>query len=266
MPLNLLGDLFNILFFAPIINGLALLIRALEQLHISGATGWAIILLSFLLRMIVWPFMSSQMKLAQVRSEHKDKFDALKSKHKDDRQAHAQAEQSLYKELGVNPAGGCVSAIVQIPVFLALYQTVLAFLEGSKGLEKVNYFIYSPSWKLTVTPDLNFLGMNLGHKPSEFATAGVWILAVPLITAGLTFLQSKMMTPKVVKKYPSDSPKEKKEKSGMEDTMSAMQGQMLYMMPAMIGFAAYQFPIGLAIYWNIFSLMGILQQYLLSRK
>ena len=65
--------------------------------------------------------------------------------------------------------------------------------------------------------------------------------------AGLQLVLSAMMAPQGVKPYPSDSPKEKKEKKVEEDMASAMQSQMLVMMPLMIRFFAFQFPIGLAL-------------------
>jgi YidC/Oxa1 family membrane protein insertase len=73
-----------------------------------------------------------------------------------------------------------------------------------------------------------------------------------------------MMMPVAVKEYPTDSKKEKKEKEDNEDMMMAMQGQMMFLMPIMIGYFAFQFPVGLAIYWNTFTILGIVQQYLLS--
>ena len=72
------------------------------------------------------------------------------------------------------------------------------------------------------------------------------------------------MTPKKVKLYRSDSPKEVKEKEENEDMTQAMQTQMTFMMPVMIGFFAFQFPIGLALYWNTVTILSIIQQYLIS--
>ena len=112
--------------------------------------------------------------------------------------------------------------------------------------------------------DPNFFGLNLGIKPSQFSQFGIFLLLIPVLTASLTFLQSKMALPKAVKKYPSDSPKEKKEKEGVEESMGQVQSQMVYMMPVMIGYFAFNFPIGLAIYWNTYTILGIIQQHSVS--
>ncbi|TSC66446.1 MAG: preprotein translocase subunit YidC, partial [Microgenomates group bacterium Gr01-1014_80] len=111
----------------------------------------------------------------------------------------------------------------------------------------------------------HFFGINLASKPSDFASVGAFVLFIPLITAALTFVQSKMMMPvKPLSHHKDEKPKEAKEKEGIEDAMASMQGQMMYLMPLMIGYFAFTFPIGLAIYWNTFTIMGIIQQYLIS--
>ncbi|MBI3485828.1 membrane protein insertase YidC, partial [Candidatus Daviesbacteria bacterium] len=183
-------------------------------------------------------------------AELKPHLDELKKKHGSDKQAFAKAQMDLYKEHGVNPAGGCLPTLIQLPVLIALYQSIFAFFSGSAGLQRINNLLYFPAWHLDKAPQASFLGFNLAHKPSEFASAGIFLLAIPAVTAALTFAQSKMMSPTPVKTYQSDSPKEKKEKAQSEDTMVAVQSQMTYLMPLMIGYFAFQFPIGLALYWN----------------
>lgn len=264
MPLGLIGALFNDIFFRPVVTLLVLILNGLQLAHIPGALGFSIILLTILIRFLVWPFMSSQLKSASKMAQIKPQLDKLKEKHKDDKQAYAAAQMALYKEHGINPAGGCLPALIQIPIVIALYQSILAFFAGVQGLEKINNLLYIPSLHLNSTPDLTFLGLNLATKPLEFTHAGFLLLLVPLITAGLQFFQSKMMTPQPVKEYPSDSPREKKEKEKAEDSMQAVQSQMSYMMPIMVGYFALQFPVGLALYWNIFTIIGIIQQYRIS--
>ena len=263
--LELITSIFNEAFFRPIINLLVILINVLAGIGIPGVLGFSIILLTIIIRMVVWPFMASQLKNAKMMAELKPKLDILKTKHQGDRQALSKAQMDLYKEHGINPAGGCLPALIQIPIVIALYNTISAFFNGPEGLLRINQSLYNPSWELRQIPDLNFFGLNLGILPSSFTQAGLaWLLFIPVITALLQFFQSKMMAPKPLKKYPSDSPKEKKEKAKNDDMASAMQTQMLYMMPVMVGYFAFQFPAGLALYWNTFTILGIIQQYLIS--
>lgn len=263
--MNIIIDLFNLIFFGPLANLLVFVLRFLESAHIPGALGWSIVLLTLLIRLVLWPFMTTQLKSAKKMADLKPHLDELKKKHKEDKQALAQAQMALYKEHGVNPAGGCLPAVIQIPIIIALYQTILALFDPIHGLSRINSLLYNHAWQLTSPPDPHFLGLNLASKPSEFAQVGLIVLLVPIVTALLQFIQSRMMVPaKPLAVQPSDTPKEKKEKSDMEDAMGAMQGQMSYLMPLMIGYFAFSFPIGLAIYWNTFTILGIVQQYRIS--
>ncbi len=263
--MNIIGDVFNLIFMGPVVNLLVLIYQGFFSLHIPGALGFSIMFLTILIRILVWPFMSSQIKATKKMADLKPHLDALKIKHKGDKQGLASSQMALYKEHGVNPAGGCLPAIIQIPIFIALYQSIINILPGAGGqIDHINSLIYFPQLKLPSTIDPNFFGLNLGIKPSEFGKFGVALLLIPLLTAVLTFIQSKMAMPKPIKTYKSDSPKEKKEKEGVEESLGQVQSQMMYMMPIMIGYFAFNFPIGLAIYWNTYTILGIIQQHRVS--
>lgn len=266
--MKLLGDVFNLVLLQPLVNLLIVLLRGFESIHIPGAFGFALILSTIAVTLVTWPFRSFQLrnmkKTNEVTAKLKPQIDALKEKHKGDNMAFNQAKAKLLQENGINPAAGCLPSLIPILLIFPFYQVVFTFFNGVKGLEKINYFLYSPSWNLRQLPDLHFLGLNLATKPSQFTQVGLMVLIVPILTASLTLVQSLMMSPRGVKKYKDDSPKEIKEKEKEEDMATAMQSQMVVMMPLLIGFAAFQFPIGLAIYWNINTIMGIIQQYTIS--
>lgn len=261
--MNFIIDIFNLVFFGPVVNLLVLIFQGLSALHIPGALGFSIMILTIAIRILVWPFMAKQMKATKKMADLKPHLDALKIKHKGDKKELAAAQMSLYKEHGVNPAGGCLPAVIQIPVFIALYQSIINILPGAGGhLDKINSLLYFPALKIPNSLDPFFFGLNLGIKPSDFGVS--LFLAIPFLTAVLTFVQSKMTLPKPIKISPKDTPKVKKEKEGMEDSMGAVQSQMVYMMPVMIGYFAFSFPIGLAIYWNTYTILGIIQQHKIS--
>lgn len=257
-----IGDIFNLIFLGPVINLLVLIFQALQVIHIPFALGFSIVILTVLIRFLVWPLMSTQIKATKKMADLKPHLDELKRKHQDDKKAFAQAQMALYKEHGVNPAGGCLPALIQIPIFIALYQAIINILPGDGGnIGFINSLLYFQNLKLPESIDPNFFGLNLGVKPADFGKQGVYLLLVPLITALLTFIQSKMTLPKPVRHYQTDSPKEEKEKESMEDSMVKVQSQMVYFMPVMIGYFAFSFPIGLAIYWNAYTILGIVQQH-----
>lgn len=260
-----IGNIFIQLFLRPIINLLMVIYHGLDSAGVPGALGFSILLLTLLIRLLVWPIMTSQLRSAKKMADLRPHLSELKKKHKEDRQALAQAQMALYREHGVNPAGGCLPAVIQIPIFIALYQSITNVLPGLGGnLDYINSLMYVPWLQLPSPPDPHFLGLNLGIKPADFASSGILLLFIPLLTAGLTLIQSKMMLPKPVKEYPTDTPKEKEEKESMEDAMSSVQSQMVYLMPLMVGYFSFTFPIGLAIYWNSYTILGIVQQYMIA--
>lgn len=265
-PFALLGSVFDTFFFKPIVTVLVLVLNYLQDLGVGGALGWAIVALTLVVRFIVWPFITTQIRSAKKMADLRPLIDELKLVHKDNRQELLKAQTALYKEHGVSPAGGCLPALIQFPVFIALANAI-PLLFYPEGLARINELVFIKGVQLTSQPDAHFLGFNLADKVSDKAIfSPEWgsLMLVPLITMGLSFIQSKMMFPTAVKKYNSDSPKEKKEKEGTEDMMASMQSQMMYMMPLMIGVFSYNFPVGVALYWNIFTLVGIVQQYLVS--
>lgn len=253
-PLNLIGDIFHF-FFTLIANLLVLMINLMSLAHIPGALGISIIIISILIRLLVWPLMSSQIKLSKKTAELKPKLDELKKKHEGNKQAFALAQSALYKEHGINPAAGCLPSLIQIPVIWGLYQSIQLFFNigTTHSVSQINALLFNSAWNLKVLPSTSFLGFDLSSRPSDFSHVGILILLVPLITALLTFIQSSMMI--------QDVALEKKSKEEAEDTMAAMQSQMRFMMPLMIGYFAFSFPVGLALYWNTFTLLGIWQQH-----
>lgn len=260
-PWEVIVAVFSTLFVAPIVNIMVLFIHAFDSIGFPGSLGLSIIALTIVIKLLIWPLMSGQIRSLKKMADMKPHLDKLKEKHKGDQQKYTQAQMALFKEHGYNPAAGCLPALIQIPIFFALYQVFFAFFDVKSGLAHINNFTYPFVPDLSKMPDPKFLGIDLSYKPSDFGQYGWVLLLVPVITIVLQFMQSKMMAPAPVKKYPSDSPIEKKEKDTKGDMGSAMQGQMLYLMPLVMGYVSFGFPVGLALYWNIQTIFGIIQQY-----
>jgi len=275
----------------PILNLLVGYYKLFEALRFPGPLGFAIILLTLTVRVVLYPLMATQMKSARKMAKLKPHIDELSKKHKDDKQALQQAQLALYKEHGVNPAGGCLPLLIQMPILIALYnvfytvfQTTgsggIAPSELSKLISNINQILYTPALKLT-SFHTDFFGFDLAVKPSQWQNVGWWLLAIPVITALLQWYQTKLMMDgqtnqkskdesrktedkRIVKHEKQDQggkPEEKKEDMAME-----MQKQMAIISPIMFAFFSYQFPVGLALYWNIFGLFGIIQQRYINKK
>lgn len=254
---------FDTLLINPILNMLIVFYGLLNTANIPGSLGLSIIAMTLVIRLALWPLTTQQLKSSKKMAELKPHLDKIKETHKDDKIRHQQEVSRLYKEHGVNPLSGCLPLLLQMPIFIALYQVLLKFVDitNSDLLANINDRIYIPALKLQDIPSTYFFGLNLSSKPNEWATIGIFILAIPLVTGVLQFIQSKMLvaqqtTPAKIKKG-----KKEEKKESLEDSMAQMQSQMTFIMPAMIAFFSYGFPVGLALYWNTFTVIGIVQQY-----
>lgn len=255
-------DIFNLVLINPIFNVLIAFYKALSFTGLPGALGFAIILLTVLIRVILWPLTTAQLRSAKKMASLKPHLDRIKVEHGHDKVRHQQEISKLYKEQGINPLAGCLPLVLQIPVFIALYNVLLNIVQFDKAdfLTSVNRHLYTPSLHLDKIPDTSFLGLNLAAKPNQWQQIGVAILIIPVITGVLQLIQSKMMVPAQAAK----STKPAKSGESMQDSMSQVQGQMTYIMPVMIAFFSYGFPLGLSLYWNTFTVIGIIQQYLVA--
>lgn len=275
------AQLWQIALVNPILNVLVAFYKLFEYFHIPGPLGFAVIGLTLVIRLLLYPLMAAQLRSARKMAKLKPHMDALAVKHKGDKQALSQAQLALYKEHGVNPAAGCLPLLIQMPVLIALYNVFYQVLNNGnlqKVMTEINQVVYNPALKLTHL-DLNFLGVNLGIKPAQFQTQGYLLLLIPVITAGLQWYQTKLMMPPspapapppagdtALAKKPSDATAlAGKEDKPPEDTAAEMQKQMAIITPLMFGYFALQFPLGLALYWNVFGIFGIIQQLLINRE
>ena len=172
----------------------------------------------------------------------------------------------LYKEHGVNPAAGCLPVLIQLPLIWSLYSVLQNVVKVNPNVvAEINKVVYFDFLKLHNAWDPTFFGLSLGAMPSKLvSTAGPLILLVPVLTGVFQFILSKMMIPAkdgvavLEKEIEKNAPVDKKDAN---DFASAFQTQSLFIFPIMIGFFSYGFPIGLSLYWNTFTIFGIIQQY-----
>lgn len=256
-------NLFEVFLTTPILNLLVVFYQILTSVSIPGALGFSIIMLTVTIRMLLWPLTSAQLKSAAKMAALKPHLEQIKAAHGHDKIRHQEEVTKLYKEHGVNPLAGCLPIILQIPVFIALYNVLLKIVQ-LKGdfLPDINNRLYTFIPHLDKIPDTSFAHFSLSAKPSDWQQAGFLLLAIPALTGIFQFIQSKMMMP--ASPQPNKLPAKKEDKGNLEDTMGQMQSQMVFLMPAMIAFFSYGFPVGLSLYWNTFTIIGITQQYIIS--
>ncbi len=265
--------IFNTLFVFPILNLLLGFYKVFSLLKVPGDFGFAIISLTVFVRIILHPFFKQQMDTAKKMQEIKPHIDKLSLKHKKDPKKLQEEQLKLYQQAGINPASGCLFMIIQMPIFIALYQTLSLFFNGdmTKTIAAINKVLYIPFLKIT-TIDPMFFGINLATTPEKAGNMFYYI--VPVITAGLQYLQvqsSQPMTAGMVQEEKKDdkalaTQDGKENKSDSNDFQKAMSTQMKYIFPLMIGWFSMRMPLGLSLYWNIFSLFSIIQYKQINTK
>ncbi len=251
-----MSDLFNSLLVVPIINILVLIYNVLIFVHIPFAFGFSIIVLTALMRLVLFPLTAQQLRSSKKMQDLNPHLALLREKHKGDAKMLQSETMKLYKQHGVNPISGCLPLLVQLPFIWALYSVLnkVVHLSSDTVLSQINSLIYFAPLKLTHPWDPTFFALPLGKSPSQLITTiGILILLVPVLTGILQFIQSKMLFP--------GTPKQKGSEKKDESFAASFQSQSTYIFPAMIAILSYTFPIGLSLYWNTFTIFGIIQQY-----
>jgi len=186
--------------------------------------GWVIVIISILSKLIFYPLTArgtrSMKKMQESQARLKPKLDAIKKKYAGDAQRLNKETMQLYKDEGVNPMAGmagCMPMLIQMPVFLALYQVLYNMVD-----------LRMAPWGLWINdlsqPDALFT------LPFSVPLMGSYFNLLPLIMAAATYLQTKL-TPQ----------------AGAGGQMAAMTT----LMPIMMLFFLYNMPSGLVIYWTI---------------
>lgn len=225
--------LYNTIFLSPIFNALVWLY------NLTGDVGIAIVLLTVVVRLIILPVTLKSLKSQKALQSLQPKLGELKEKFKNDKQGLAKATMQLYASEKVNPASSCLPLLIQLPVFIALYQALQIGL-GNKGFDLLYHFVANPT----------------SIAPTGFGIVDLAKASIPIaVAAGLSqFWQAKMLsTPKPPPKIPG---------SHDESMLTAMNKQMLYVMPVMTVVIGWSLPGGVILYWLVTNLLTIVQQYL----
>lgn len=220
--------------------------------------GLAIILFTLLIRLITHPLTASQVKSssAMTAMQNDKRWIAAQKKYKDDKEKLAEEQMKLYKELGVNPFGSCLPTLIQFPIIIGLYQSVMIALANSP-LELLNLIkhIYPGFINTATLIPLNshFLWMNLG-QPERVNIPGIpfGIPVLAIIVLVTTWLQSKVMTPPPT--------------TGDGNNQAAQMTKMMNLyMPLMMGYLALTFSAGLSVYFVASNVIGIIQYAVLGK-
>ncbi len=223
--------MWDIIIVRPIINLLLLIYKFLGHETIIAVT-----LLTLLMRLLVTPLMLKQQKALLKQQELRPKIMELQKKYKDEPQKLLEEQ----RRLGINPMGGCLPSLIQLPLMIGLYQAIIRVL-ASTPLQLLalprDIYRWIPSFSSLVPLKSQFLWLDLALPDPLFV--------LPVLVFATSLLYQKLVTP-----------------PAMDPQSEAMNKQMLLMMPIMMAFFSIGYASGLAIYFLLTNLIGILQYYL----
>jgi YidC/Oxa1 family membrane protein insertase len=209
-----------------LVDGMAWLLNWLYHLTVTIGIpnyGLAIILLTVLIKLALYPLSHKQMRSMLAMQQLQPKIKEIQDKYKaKDPQKMQQMIMEIYKEHGVNPMAGCLPLVVQMPILIALYRSLFNF-------PYVNEAHASFLWVRNLS--------TIDHSDPTF-------YFLPLLAGVTTYIQTKMTAA----------------------TTDPTQRMMLYTMPVFIAYIAYTVQPGLALYWVVFNVSGIIQQYFINKS
>lgn len=201
--------------------------------------GLSVIVLTIIIRAAMYPLTLRQMKATKATQDMQPKLAELQKKHAKDAQKLAQEQMKLYRESGVSPAGCLLPMLIQMPIWIALYQAIIRVMAvNPESFLNLSGNLYSwPILYASLPLNTSFLWMNMASPDMLLA----------IIVGASMWVQQKMTAPVTT------------------DPQQCSQAQMMQvMMPLMFTFLSLSFPSGLALYWVVSNIIGVVMQYFFS--
>jgi YidC/Oxa1 family membrane protein insertase len=236
--------IWTTIIYQPIYNALIFFVSIIP----GNNLGWAIILLTILIRTILLipnqKALKSQKKLQAIQP----KIAELKTKHGNDQQKIAAETLALYKEHKASPFGSCLPMLIQLPILIGLFNVIQTGMDPGS-----NYLLYEPLKNFDLSQvQTNFLGL-LDLTKIDF-------IVLPILVGLLQYLQLKLSLGKTKK---AEKTKKTEKKAGSE--MEVANRTMSVIMPFMVAFFTASVPSGVGLYWAFSTTYGIGQQLIVNR-
>ena len=202
----------------------------LEKIHgYVSNWGWSIILLTILIKLAFFPLSAASYKSMARMKEVQPRLMVMKEQFKGEPQKLNQAMMEMYRKEKINPLGGCLPVVIQIPVFIALYWVLLSSVE----LRGAPWILWVHDLSLPDTSISDVLGLT------QFFPIGI----LPIVMAISMFVQTKLNP------TPPDP----------------IQAKVMMYMPIVFSIMFFFFPSGLVLYWVVNNLLSIAQQWQINQ-
>ena len=228
------------------------ILKGLNALYaLCGNYGVAIILLTVIIRAIIFPLNQKSFRSMKAMQELQPKVAELQAKFKDDPKRKQQEMMKIYREHGVNPMGGCLPMLLQMPILIAFFRVLqnsielwgAPFMLWIKDLSEPDALFRIPMGNTSIPIIGGMITRNIGGQ------VFLLINVLPLLMLAVFFIQQKMSTTTM-----ATTPEQ-----------AQQQKMMSYMMPIMFGVIFYNMPAGLNLYFTASTLLGIIQQKYMIR-
>lgn len=228
-----MSTLYNTILYQPLFNTLVFLYGSVAFRDL----GVAIILLTILIRIVLYPLFHKSTKNQMAMQALQPEIQKLQKLHKEDREKQTKAIMDLYREREVNPFSGIILLFVQLPILIALYQV---FFHGFSDQTFLNLYSFVPH---PATVNDVFLGL-INLKERSIVMVGL---------AALTqFWQAKLLLPK---RNDGEAP----------SAQERMGRQMVYLGPILTLVVLFNLPAAVGVYWITTTLFSVAQQLLIKR-
>lgn len=210
--------------------------------------GVAIVILTVIVRLIMYPLTAKQIRSMQRMQEIQPEIKKLQAKYKGDKQKLNEEMMKFYQENKINPLAGCLPLVVQMPIFIALTMLLRNVQKHVPTNSKLFHDICKGGVKASkCKPKLDFLGMNLASKAQGVSGSKLtpYIILI-LLVALTTYLQQRQSMSK-------------------QTTVNPQMKTMSYIMPFILGYFSYVVPAGLTLYFLVGNLWQMGQQEMIYR-
>jgi YidC/Oxa1 family membrane protein insertase len=240
----------------------------------TGSMAIGVIIFTIVARLVILPLTLKSIRSSRKMQELQPKIKELQRKYGKDQRKLQEETVQLYKDYQINPLGGCLPLLLQLPIFLGVYQGIIHLMRPDQRqylgeamhaavIDRdiqplLDLPVMGGLWQAVGLSEANtlidlldqtFFGMNLGQAAfaGDFSSFnGIPYVILPILSVVLQLMQQLMAMPRV------------------QDPQQKMMSQMMLFMPLFFAYIALTFPLGAVLYWLTSSIVGIIQQYFIS--
>lgn len=217
----------------------------------TGSAGIAIISFTILARLFILPLTLKSLQSTRKMQELQPQIKELQRKYGKEPQRLSEETMKLYKEFKVNPAGGCLPMLIQMPIFFGVYQAVINLTPSSIGAR-----LAEPVLGILAANGLQqATALNQSFAQNQLAGSFLWLkdlgvpdpyYILPVLSVIAQLLVQLMAMPRV------------------QDAQQKAMSQSMLVLPLVFGYIGFVWPSGAVLYWVVGSFFSMVQQYLIS--